>query len=1091
MFAADELGRQTMRFSGFEFVPLSRTVRGYGDQRREAIPIVSPEDSSGTIIPIIYGTAWTEGTIALAQSDGNMLRAEAVLCEGPIAGVIKVIVNGVELPAGNAGSDLTGTGWYNVISLGGRSGAFNEEFFGGDPSGRGDPMAGLARISLALPESDGGVGRLRRIQVLVEGSILPVYHPNGEFAGDSFTSNPAWVLLDLLRRSGYGQNELNIASFSACAAICSETITSMDRLGRVYEDVLSDCNLLLRESAPVGEVLGAVQRGAGLLLRIGREGRMECIYESTIAVQQPQKPIGSNSFESINGGWPAYEFCNGTAGFGGIALGASKEPSLRMYSKPHNEATNRISVDFVDPHNEYVSDTFTLTDVDDVIQVGQEVRSRLVTAGVTGEAQAHGLCRRILDRRLRGNLFAEFQSSIKAIHLRPGDLITISLPAAGLTRQLFRILTVAPGLNGERVSIAAQLHDDAWYEATGTVMVNPLTTQNAMDGGEPRPLLGDESDGVGGFRHSVAEEFVELADGTQLAQLSLGFTEPKSEKVSLHSRPAVARAAAIVPGAGNWAGHQILYYAISTVDGAGYESVVSSTAKAVIPLGVSGAGVLLTGIRPGSSAVTMNVYRGPDPWQLRQVAQEVPISDQFNDSGLTASLVGPADLNFFKAVAEWRAEYLPPVDVIAGGQSEISVEAGALSPGALTGKVARIQSGKGAGQERLISNNTESTMSLKVPWQIVPDSSATVCVVESGWIAGGNSRTSPCLLSSPSHEGSAIQIRVYGVNGRGAQSRKDLAAITRHVVGNGGSGAIDTAVAPAPSFGLTVREGGNLVVGGIGFPTLDNTTSISSGVLQVFYINEISDGVVGELGVSIGSAEAILTWAVPTSVAAGTAMVVGGEIVRCTQATHLQITCPIERGILGGSAEAHAVGTPVIALEQLTHTFAIPRGFFGSVGSGDLEHSFPLSNSRVAAASLSFLNRKGFSEAGMVNLTQLSGYGLRVLQGGQIMLQVSGFLTIQTSAAPPVVVEQARGIREVFAVVDEGPVGVPLVVRLRRNGEELCQLTVPPQSNVSNIVDGLGLPALGAMDRISLDIVALGVGEGTFPGRNLTVSVRL
>jgi len=116
---------------------------------------------------------------------------------------------------------------------------------------------------------------------------------------------------------------------------------------------------------------------------------------------------------------------------------------------------------------------------------------------------------------------------------------------------------------------------------------------------------------------------------------------------------------------------------------------------------------------------------------------------------------------------------------------------------------------------------------------------------------------------------------------------------------------------------------------------------------------------------------------------------------------------------------------------------------------------------------------------------------LRVLQGGQIMLQVSGFLTIQTSAVPPVVVEQARGIREVFAVVDEAPVGVPLVVRLRRNSEELCQLTIAAQSNVSNIVDGLWLPVLGTMDRISLDIVSLGVGEGTFPGRNLTVSVRL
>lgn len=190
MFSVDELGRETRRFSGFEFVPLSRIVRGYGEQRREALTIVSPEDSAGTTVPIIYGTAWTEGIVVLAQSDGNMLRAEAILCEGPIAGVIKVVVNGVELPVGKAGSDLTGTGWYNIISLGGRSGSFNEEFFGSDSSGAGDPIAGLARISLALPEGDGGGARIRKIHVLLEGAVLPVYHADGEFAGDSFTSNP-------------------------------------------------------------------------------------------------------------------------------------------------------------------------------------------------------------------------------------------------------------------------------------------------------------------------------------------------------------------------------------------------------------------------------------------------------------------------------------------------------------------------------------------------------------------------------------------------------------------------------------------------------------------------------------------------------------------------------------------------------------------------------------------------------------------------------------------------------------------------------------------------------------------------------------
>jgi len=1091
MFDLDSMGRPTKRFSGFEYVPLSKIVRGYGEQRREAQPVVSPEDASGAVIPIVYGTAWTEAILVLAQSDGNLLRGEAVLCEGPIAGVIKVVVNGVELASGVAGADMTGTGWYNVISLGGRTGAFNEEFFGGATVGGGDPNAGLARISIAIPEAEGSGSRIRKIQVLVQGAVLPIYQPTGAYAGESYTSNPAWVLLDLLRRSGYKETELDIASFAGSAAICGSTVSTVDRQGRTFLEPLADCNLLLRTPTPVGEVLSAVQAGAGLLLRVGRDGRIECIHESPISVQQPVAPPGSNAVEALQGGWPAYEFGDGTGGFGGIALSASREPSLRVYSRSHSDSSNQVTVDFLDPHNEYVSDTFTLTDVDDVIQVGQEVKSRLFAAGVTGEAQAHRLCRRFLDRKLRGNLYAEFQTSIKAALLRPGDLITLSIASAGLTRQLFRVLSVAPGFNGERVGIVAQWHEDSWYEVDGLMVVNPLSAQVEMESGEPRPLLGDEVEGASGFRHSVQEQAVDLSDGTQLVQLAIGFTEPKADGVTLHGRPSVARVASIVPGGGTWAGPKTLYYAISTEDGAGVETVISATAHAVIPMGVSGAGVRVSGIRAGGGAVSMNVYRGGDPWQLRRIATGVPVSGEFTDAGLTELLAGPPDVHYRKAVSEWRSEYLPPMPVSLGDATTVTVADAVLAPDALKGKTVRVQSGTGSGQERLISGNSAGVITLASSWHTIPDATSSVCIVESGWQVGGNSRTSPCALGVPAQEGAAVHLRVFGVNSRGGQSRKDLAKITRHVVGSGGSTGLDVAVPPAPTFGLTVRDGGYAVAGGIGFPTLENTSSISAGVLQLFYLDEVDGVTVGVLSAAIDSEDEALTFEGPVSVEVGQVLMVGGELVRCTQTTSAQTTVPVERGVLGGASVSHAVGIPVRRIEQVTQTFAVPRGFFGSVGSGDFEHAVAMSSSRVVAATLAFLNRKGFSEAGVVNLTSLAGQGLRVLQGGQIVLQVSGYLIIQTSATPPVVVEHARSIREVFAVVDEAPLGTPLVLRVRRNAETLCELTIAPEANVSNVVSGLVLPALAPMDRIALDVVSLGVGEGTFPGRNLTVSIRL
>jgi hypothetical protein len=332
MFNVDGTGRETKRFSGFEFVPLSRIVRGYGEQRRESMPVVSPEDSAGTTIPIVYGTAWTEGILVLAQSDGNLLRAEAVLCEGPISGVLKVVVNGVELPVGVAGADMTGTGWYNVISLGERNGAFNEEFFAGDPSGSGDPNAGLARISIALPESDGTGSRIRRVQVLVQGAVLPTYQPDGEYAGDAFTSNPAWVLLDLLRRSGYQQADLNLASFAVCAAACATTVMTMDRQGNAFLEPMFDCNMLLRSTTPVyrmGQVCcsGSAEMGEQSASSSRRSPFSNLIYRP---VPTPQKSCMADGLRM------SLEM--GAADSAGLPSGVTRSP---VYGSTHGRIVNR------------------------------------------------------------------------------------------------------------------------------------------------------------------------------------------------------------------------------------------------------------------------------------------------------------------------------------------------------------------------------------------------------------------------------------------------------------------------------------------------------------------------------------------------------------------------------------------------------------------------------------------------------------------------------------------------------------------------------------------------------------------------------
>ncbi len=54
------------------------------------------------------------------------------------------------------------------------------------------------------------------------------------------------------------------------------------------------------------------------MLTYGSGGLLTLRVENTLALQQPSLPDGSNSTETLNGGWPAYEFSDGSATFSGL-----------------------------------------------------------------------------------------------------------------------------------------------------------------------------------------------------------------------------------------------------------------------------------------------------------------------------------------------------------------------------------------------------------------------------------------------------------------------------------------------------------------------------------------------------------------------------------------------------------------------------------------------------------------------------------------------------------------------------------------------------------------------------------------------------
>src|SRR5579863_1577115 len=130
----------------------------------------------------------------LPRNDGNLTRMKLRLGMGPIQGVVTVVVNDIEIPVGIAGADMTATGWYNVVSTGTQSGAFDLNFTDSSGNPLGDPYGSMAYLSVVVPNRISMGTSLPLIQVLVQGMGLDTYDKNGNFLANTFTNNSAWVL---------------------------------------------------------------------------------------------------------------------------------------------------------------------------------------------------------------------------------------------------------------------------------------------------------------------------------------------------------------------------------------------------------------------------------------------------------------------------------------------------------------------------------------------------------------------------------------------------------------------------------------------------------------------------------------------------------------------------------------------------------------------------------------------------------------------------------------------------------------------------------------------------------------------------------
>lgn len=1085
MFDVDSQGTVTRRFGGIEFVPSSIVVRSHGEKGSHPAVVTENEARYNDFVPLVYGTAWYRPPVVFARNDGNLTRLEVLLGIGEMQGVLKVLVNDFEIPEGRDGADMTATGWYRVVSLGGRTGAFNPDF------PEGDPYGSMAFMSVVVPNRVNDGRTLPRIDVLAQGVKLARYDLQGNYLDEAFDNNPAWVLLDVLRRSGWRVDELDISSFSQAAAVCAELIPATDLYGNPLWLPRFQCNLVLRRRRSLAEVVRGIQAGSRLYLVPGDDGRLQLRVEDTLARQQPQKPAGSNSSSPLNGGWPAYEFGDGTFGFSGILRTASGAPSLRVFSRSTAETPNRVVVEFQDALNEYQQDSLSLVDPDDSLRIGQEVSMPLPALGIPNASQAARAAQLALNKAIRGNTYVEFETSVRGVGLKPGDLITLTYLKEGFQRQPFRIKSIAPGLNYRTVRITAQIHDDAWYEDGVRAGGGGTGRQPSCEIGLPRPLVGSVLDEQGQPQLDVQERADETGDGRLVVWLRAGFVVPPKPGATGQAIPMVSLSPMVETTGGSLPGGETYYYAVTAVFADGTESALSFVVPARTPATGTTNTVRLVGLSfpPGTTA--FHVYRGQTPAVMYRIASNQPLASQFADTGLPILLEAPPDENFDHANFYWRFELLPETQATIYGSVSIGNSTLNLQPNTYRNAVVRVTRGKGAGQERVVAAHDATTLTLDKPWGTEPDATSHFVIAEATWHFGAMTRTSPVEFEVPNRVGTIVHVSGRAANVHNREAIYELSPLTRWRIGGGTLTPIDTEVPAQPVFGLQPTGKGTVELAAVGFQDLTNTRTISAATLTLHYWSELSSPTQYVLAADVGTSDIFIDLNLAGGAQPGSLVQVGSEIMEVTSVANGGTRYEVLRGVHGTNPTNHSSGEGVYHLRRKVFIIPFVRDFFGSPASGDFSYPIYVPDVRIASAELFVTNMRGNSAVATASFTDSPEQGLRTLSGGQLSVQVEGYLATQSDVAPPLVIEESHSVRDIFAVVREAPRGGALVLQLRQDSAPYCTLTIPADGLISNVISGFALPPLRGGSQVSLDILSAPQGAGRFPGRDLTVTIRL
>jgi len=484
--------------------------------------ILLNKQSNNACIPVVYGERLIGGTrvfIETSGTDNTYLYVALVLCEGEVNSIEEIRVDDKVVTFDGA---LTHGTTREVASS--DSNFFKDStshiqvqaFMGKDDQvassvltplsswGSNHRLRGICYLALRFKWNQDVFGGIPVVQAKVKGKKVVTLASNLSEQTASFSTNPAFCLLDYLRNERYGKGiataNLDLQSFYDASQVCVTQVTPFSSASDIN---IFDCNAVVDTSKKVLDNVRDIIKGMrGYLPYV--QGKYKLVIET----------IGSASVSLTEDDI-----------IGGYALA----------SPTKNSKYNRVIVSYVNPDRNYQVDEVQFPPIDDSGLASADQHATMKTADggfllegrfdfrtITSTYQAEEMAEIIL-RRSRESLGLTINCGFKAYELHIGDIVNVSLSSLGFSNKAFRVLSMT---FNEDYTINLQLVE---YQASHYTWATKQQVSSTPTTTLPSPFTIQPPASI-----TLSDEMIEYADGIVITRLNIDITASTDQFVQYY-----------------------------------------------------------------------------------------------------------------------------------------------------------------------------------------------------------------------------------------------------------------------------------------------------------------------------------------------------------------------------------------------------------------------------------------------------------------------------------------------------------------------------------------------------------------------------